>query len=209
MIKKIFLKNLANIITLIRVILIFIVLLFLSDRTVWVRMCGGILLVVAFVLDGIDGILAKVLHISNNIGSLIDTLGDRITENVLLVFFAYNKVIPLAVPVIFIARSFMADFIRFLAFKRGIGTFSITCSRIGSCLVASRTSRVTYLFLKFFVFFAGALLVIYQEARIGNVVYLPTLIVYAAIIATLMNLVRFVVLVYDSRDILRQTFVTE
>jgi len=66
----------------------------------------------AFLLDGIDGLLARRFNNSNNIGSFIDTLGDRITENIILVFLAYKKLIPLFIPVVFISRSFIADFIR-------------------------------------------------------------------------------------------------
>jgi CDP-diacylglycerol--glycerol-3-phosphate 3-phosphatidyltransferase len=196
------LRNLPNIITLMRVILIFCVIFFLfHNGSIW----GIIALLSAFLLDGVDGIIARRLNVDNKVGSLADTLGDRITENTLLVFFAYKRLIPLFIPLIFISRSFISDFIRFLTFQRGIGTFSVNTSRIGGYFVASKTSRAIYLILKFLVFILGSFIITYPDIEICKFI-LPRLIFYTAIIVTLVNILRFVALVFDTRKILRETF---
>lgn len=159
----------------------------------------------AFLLDGVDGVVARKFNVDSKTGALIDTLGDRITENVFLVFLAYKKLIPLFVPMVFISRSFISDFVRFLIFQKGISTFSINTSLLGRCLIASRTSRIAYLILKFMVFFLGAFIIIYPDMK----TYRPTLLVsifYGAIIIVAINIVRFAALLWDSRKILKETF---
>lgn len=207
--KKNFIKNLANIITLIRVVLIFIAIAFLNHRYPVVRKGGFIILPFACLLDGLDGVLARKFNTQNNTGSLIDTLGDRITENVLLVFFAYKNLIPLFVPLVFILRSFIADFVRFLAYSKGIGTFSINSSRFGFYTVASKTSRVVYLLLKFIVFLLGAFILSFPDKKIFYKFSLSWFLFYIATVLVIINILRFIGLLYDSRSILKEEFLKE
>ncbi len=186
--------------------MIFIAVGFLSCKDINLRIWGALILLPAFLLDGLDGLLARRLCASNNIGSLIDTLGDRITENVLLIFFAYKKLIPLFIPLVFISRSFISDFIRFLAFNKGIGTFSINKSKFGFYIVASKTSRATYLILKLLVFLLGAFLIIYPSGGILNKFPLSDFLFYGVIILTAINILRFICLILDSKEILKEIF---
>jgi phosphatidylglycerophosphate synthase len=197
------LKNSPNIITLIRVVIIFGTLFFLNHNSVNIRIWGFIVLFFAFLLDGIDGFLARKFNPSNNTGPLVDTLGDRITENVILIFFAYKKLIPLFIPIIFISRSFIADFIRFLAFSKGISTFAINKSKMGYCIVASKTSRTLYLLLKFLVFLLGAFIIVYPNREIIFLFQLPSLLIHLTVLLLIVNILRFIWLIYDSREIIK------
>lgn len=205
---KIFLRNFANMITLIRVIMIFFIMVFLSQDGITLRKWGLILLVVAFLLDGLDGLLARKFNASSNIGSIIDTLGDRITENVMLFFLAYKRLIPFFIPVVFISRSFVADFIRFLAFSKGMGTFSINKSKLGFYIVASKSSRSIYLILKCLVFLLGAFIIVFPGKKICNLLLSPALF-YAAIIMTIVNILRFMGLLFDAKKILKEVFLQD
>jgi CDP-diacylglycerol--glycerol-3-phosphate 3-phosphatidyltransferase len=198
-------KNLAHITTLVRVILIFCAIALLFHNGSPYCILGSMILFLALLLDGVDGILARKFNANSKVGALIDTLGDRITENTFLVFLAYKQLIPLFVPIIFISRSFLSDFVRSLALQRGIGTFALNTSLLGRCLVASKTSRAIYLILKFMVFFIGAFMITWPDMKICEVA-LPLAIFYGAMIITAMNLVRFAVLLWDSRKILEETF---
>jgi phosphatidylglycerophosphate synthase len=199
-------RNSSHLITLARVIMIFIAVGLLSSRSVTVRMAGALTLFPAFLLDGVDGFLARRFNTANNVGSLIDTLGDRITENVLLIFFACRQLIPMFVPLVFLSRSFIADFIRFLAFKEGIGTFSINKSKFGFYIVGSKTSRVAYLLLKFMIFLSGAAVIADPRGEIVSKLSLPAFVFYGAIFLTAVNILRFFGLLFDSREILREAF---
>ncbi len=186
--------------------MVFMVVTLLSQSDPRPRKCGFIFIILIFLLDGLDGFLARKLNASNNVGSLIDTLGDRITENVLLFFFAYRRLIPLFIPLVFICRSLITDFIRFLAFNRGMGTFDINKSRLGFFLVASKFSRSFYLILKFAVFLGGASIMVYPDKNCGPAMLL---LYYAAIILVVVNLLRFAGVVFDARKILKSTFLQE
>ena len=199
-------KKLANTTTFIRVIMIFISIALLIHNNIALRKLGFIILLFTFLLDGLDGFFARIFNTANNTGALIDTLGDRITENVMLVFLACKNLIPLAIPLIFISRSFFADFIRFLVFSKNIGTFAINKSKFGFYIVASKTSRITYLLLKYIVFLSGSLIIIYQDRKIVDKFSLSLLLFYAVIILTITNILRFLALVFDSRKIIKEIF---
>lgn len=210
---NVLLRNTANFIVIFRSILVFVIILFLSlDAPAWKFIGLGLLIFIA-ILDWVDGYVARRCNISSQLGNLIDTLGDRITENPLLIFFAYKQLIPLFVPLIFVARSFLADFIRYLGYQNGISTFSINKSRLGVIFVASRTSRVLYLVLKIAIFFLGGTILAIEPLIIVHGFDLQTLLMnlkeamfYGSIVLVLFNLWRFILLVYDSRFILKRTF---
>lgn len=211
---EILVSNTANFIVIFRSILVFAIIFFLSlDLLIW-KISGLCLLIFIAILDWVDGHVARRYNISSKIGGLIDTLGDRVTENLLLIFFAYKQLIPLLVPLIFVARSFVADFIRYLGYQNGISTFSINKSKLGIIFVASRTSRVLYLILKITIFFLGGTILVTQtliaSRRFDLHILLMNLkcsVFYGSIVLVLFNLLRFVLLVYDSRFILKRTFI--
>ncbi|HEY5998021.1 MAG TPA: CDP-alcohol phosphatidyltransferase family protein [bacterium] len=199
-------KNAANLLVLLRTVLVFPTLAALSAESETLRGLGVALLVAVFLLDGVDGWVARRLRTSTLTGGLLDTLGDRITENLLFVFFAWKRLVPLAVPLVFIARSFASDFVRSLLYRRGVGTFGINTSRLGRLLVASRTSRAAYLAGKFAVFLLGGVL-LWREPAAGGPgagVWLRPVLWWAALAVTAANVVRFALLVYDSREVLRE-----
>ena len=210
---NILLRNTANIIVVLRSALVFVIIVFLSlNSLVWKVIGLGLLIFIA-ILDWIDGYVARKHNISSKIGGLIDTLGDRITENLLLIFFAYKQLIPIAVPLIFVARSFIADFIRYQAYQSGIGTFTINKSKLGIFFVSSRASRVLYLVFKIVIFFLGgailvaeSLIAVNRTAFFTLLMNLKQIMFSGAILLVLFNLLRFILLIYDSRFILKEVF---
>lgn len=198
-------KNLANIIVVFRSVLVFLVIFLLNSASVIARISGLVLLIIVAILDWFDGYVARTFNISSKTGALMDTLGDRITENLLLVFFAYKGLVPLAVALIFIARSFASDFIRSLSYKKGVGTFAINKSKLGIFFVSSRPSRVIYLVFKITIFFLAALALVLVDTSV-YFIGLRHVIFYGSIILVAFNLLRFALLVYDSRGVLREVF---
>lgn len=205
-------RNIANLVVVVRTIFALAVVYLLSQPVAGLRVAGFWLLLTAALLDGVDGILARRLGIVSGIGSKMDTLGDRITENVLLIFLAVAGLLSLWIPVIFVTRSFLADFIRSLHEQRGVsGTFAMNTSKIGSLLVASKTSRTLYLMLKFAVFLGGAFYLVLEAG--GKMPFAPEdmatfkdLIAWGGAAAAAINVLRFIALVYDSRLILKEEF---
>jgi len=206
-------RNTANIIVIFRSALVFIIILFFSlNSLLWKSIGLGLLMLIA-ILDWIDGYIARKYDITSKLGGLIDTLGDRITENLFLIFFAYKQLIPVAIPLIFVARSFVADFIRCQAYQNDISTFSINKSMMGILFVSSRLSRVLYLVFKLTIFFLCATILVVESiiaihgfdlrALLMNLKYT---VFYGSFVLVLFNLLRFILLVYDSRFILKKAF---
>ena len=207
--KKTIYKNLANGIVVVRVLLVFLVMALLSAYDPVSRTSGLLLLIIVALLDWVDGYVAHTLKISSK-GGLLDTMGDRITENLLFIFFAYKGIIPLYVPLFYIPRSFAADFIRTLSFSSGLSTFEVNTSAWGKRLVASSFSRVLYLVMKIGIFFFGGLLLVLRsmnaDMRVLWVRCLQDGVVGLAAFTVIFSAIRFIFLVYDSRAILKREF---
>jgi len=208
---KIICQNTANIITLFRIGFVFVVLCLLSADSVVGRVIGLLVLILATLLDWLDGYIARKLKVISKAGAMLDTLGDRITESCLLIFFAYKHLIPFAVVVIFVTRSFLSDFVRSLNFSKGIGVFNINNSRMGSIFVSSVTSRGLYLLLKIVLFAGGCwvLVISAPDFSPGRAVSSPALksfVYHVSFLVLAFNLVRFVLLLYNSRNTLKEYF---
>jgi phosphatidylglycerophosphate synthase len=208
--RKTIYKNLANGIVVVRVLLVFLVMALLGAYDPVSRISGLLLLVIVALLDWADGYVAHTLKISSKVGGLLDTMGDRITENLLFVFFAYKGIIPLYVPLFYVPRSFMADFIRTLSFSSGLSTFEVNTSVWGKMLVASAFSRVLYLVMKISIFFFGGVHLVLQSMNADMRAFWPrTLqdgVVVLAAVTVVFSAFRFIFLVYDSRAILKREF---
>lgn len=83
-------NNIANLIVLFRISLIFIAILLLNTENFTYRVLGLIVFLISIFLDYLDGYFARKLQITSRVGATLDMLGDRITENVMLVFLHIN-----------------------------------------------------------------------------------------------------------------------
>ena len=108
-----------------------------------------VLLIAVFVLDAIDGVVARKFNESSRFGAVFDIAVDRITELTLWVMFTALGVIGLWVPVVFIVRGVVTDSIRAAQVaESGQAPFKMLTSRFGKWLVAGRFMRGFYGTLK-------------------------------------------------------------
>ncbi len=194
-------KNIANLTILLRVLLVFVVVALLGGSASQ-RLLSLPLLLVALLLDGLDGYLARKLRIASAIGGLLDTLGDRITENVLIFYFAFVHIVPQWFALFFLVRSFLADFIRGLNFNKGFTTFAINRSVLGKILVSSEPSRIVYLLSKFSLFILGGFII----AHGAHAASLRTAIQCLYWFVFIFSFARFILLMQDSKVILKEHF---
>ena len=143
---------------------------------------------------------------------MFDIAGDRIYENVLILFFTAQQLIPVAAGMIFIARSFLADFLRTLHFARGVTAFGSAVSPAGRLLVASTASRAAYQSSKLILFTASALVLI-TRLHFGAAAALPVALTsflrpFSYAVAGFCVL-RFMLLLGDSREVLAAYFTHE
>jgi CDP-diacylglycerol---glycerol-3-phosphate 3-phosphatidyltransferase len=109
------------------------------------------LTVIAIVLDGLDGYVARTRGMATPLGAQLDILGDRVIENLFFTFFAVSGLVSLWVPILFFVRGTLTDFLRSLASRAGrsgFGQNGMIETRLGRALVASRASRGAYATLK-------------------------------------------------------------
>lgn len=118
--------NLPNKITFFRIILSFIILIILlipwtelgvtwteyliSGFTVNVKyIVVGILFLIGSVTDFLDGYIARKNNIVTDLGKTMDAIADKVLVNGLLIVLAYQRVIPVIIPVVIITRDIITD----------------------------------------------------------------------------------------------------
>jgi CDP-diacylglycerol--glycerol-3-phosphate 3-phosphatidyltransferase len=148
----------ANLVTLSRLLLLFIVVwLMYQQPTPW-QLLSFFLIILIFVSDALDGYVARKRGETSLFGALFDIAGDRIVELTLWIVFADNALVPIWVPLVFIARGVIVDTIRSSnAVAHGLEPFALMRSPVGKFIVASKLMRVIYAVVKGIAFAGLAL----------------------------------------------------
>jgi CDP-diacylglycerol---glycerol-3-phosphate 3-phosphatidyltransferase len=148
---------LANWITLSRFPFLLVNILILYLGSPGARLAGVGLLFVGLMLDTVDGIVARKTGQSSLFGSVLDIAADRTYELVLWVCFADLGMIPLAIPLIIIARTTLTDALRSIGVGQGTAPFAQHRSTLGRFLVGSTVMRTGYAVTKVVTFCGLAL----------------------------------------------------
>ncbi len=135
---------LANWITLSRFPLLLANILILYLGSPSVRLAGVALLFGGLMLDTVDGMVARKTGKTSLFGSVLDIAADRTYELVLWVCFADLEMIPVAIPLIVIARTTLTDAFRSIGVGQGTAPFAQHRTPLGRFLVASTFMRVGY-----------------------------------------------------------------
>lgn len=148
---------LANWITLSRFPLLLLNILLLYRGSAPARLAGVLLLFFGLMLDTVDGMVARKTGQTSLFGSVLDIAADRTYELVLWLCFADLRLIPLAVPLIVIARTTLTDAFRSIGVRQGTAPFAQHQTRLGRFLVGSTFMRVGYSITKTITFCGLAL----------------------------------------------------
>jgi len=135
---------LANWITLSRVPLLLINVLVLYFGSPEVRLAGVALLFLGLMLDTVDGMVARKRGETSLFGSVLDIAADRTYELILWVCFAHLGLIPVAIPLIVLARTTLTDAFRSIGVAQGTAPFAQHRTALGRFLVGSTWMRVGY-----------------------------------------------------------------
>ena len=137
----------ANLITLARTLLAFLVVAMLHYRTQQVYLAAVGLTIALIWMDALDGYVARKRRECTKFGAVADILGDRVIESTYWIIFAVFGWVPVWVAIVVAARGIVVDGVRALALERGFtafGSSSMMRSPLGRMLVSSRTSRAAY-----------------------------------------------------------------
>jgi CDP-diacylglycerol---glycerol-3-phosphate 3-phosphatidyltransferase len=138
----------ANLITTLRLLLLFVLVWMAYTAPPAWQVWNAPLLVLVFLLDGLDGWVARVRHEESVFGAIYDIAADRVVENVLWLVLADLGLVPIWVAIVFITRGILVDAIRSVGASQGRTPFSLTRSGFGHFLVGGRLMRVLYAALK-------------------------------------------------------------
>lgn len=150
----------ANLITVGRLILLFVVIWMIYVGNVQVVALCMALVIVVFASDGFDGWVARKRGSTSPFGAVFDIAGDRIVENALWIIFADLELIPVWVPLLVMTRGFLVDGLRSLSYAEGMTAFgdqNMMRSPITQWLTAGRFMRGLFGWAKSagFVFLTG------------------------------------------------------
>jgi CDP-diacylglycerol--glycerol-3-phosphate 3-phosphatidyltransferase len=143
---------LATLITLARLPLLILVVVFLFIPIWQLQLFNLGLLIILFLMDWYDGYVARQRNQVSQLGAVLDVALDRSVENILWIAFMYLGMVPLWVPIVFLIRSFVVDGIRGVALSKKKSVFGMMHSPLGRFLVASRFMRAFYGLAKAVVF---------------------------------------------------------
>ena len=160
--------TMANVITLLRLPLLAIVTLLIYFPGYITSPLAFVLLVALFLMDWLDGYVARRRNETTNLGSILDIAVDRAVENILWLTFIAVNLVPLWIGVVYLIRSFVVDGLRSYAQSRGQNAFAMMHSKLGKFLVASRFMRALYGLTKGFAF--GSLIVFQFLTFAGSLV---------------------------------------
>ena len=194
-------KNLANIITLSRIFLVFIVIgLLYCKGCIYSYYSALFLTAILMWFDGLDGFVARKFSVSSRFGALLDIMGDRIVENVFWVGFCALGWINVAIPIIVLTRGIVVDSLRTLAFEKGYTAFGKTTmmqGKVAKFIVASNFSRFTYAVCKaisFFFLIAGNIPADYNYKSV-----LLKIGIICAVISVIFCVLRGLPVIFESR----------
>ncbi len=132
----------------------------------------GVLFMIGSVTDFLDGYIARKYNLVTDFGKVMDAIADKVLVNGVLIILAYDKFIPLIVPVIIITRDIVVDSIKMASGSKG------------KVVAASWPGKIKTIFMMI-----GVTLVFFYNmpfAFIGKGIRIDYLFVY---VATIMSIV--------------------
>lgn len=141
----------ANLVTVGRLILLFIVIGLIYSGNVTVIAWSMLFIAIVFASDGLDGWIARRRGATSAFGAIFDIAGDRIVENALWIVFAHLRLIPVWVPLLVMTRGFLVDGLRSLSYAEGMSAFgerNMMRSPLTRWLTAGRFMRGLFGYVK-------------------------------------------------------------
>ena len=116
----------ANLITVVRLSVLFGTVTLLYTRQPWAVSCVVVLVYLIIASDWIDGIVARWRDRDDQFGAVFDIAGDRVVEMTFWIVFTQLGVLPLWIPLTMLTRGFMIDGLRAAQMNNGRTAFGKT-----------------------------------------------------------------------------------
>lgn len=190
----------ANLISIFRILIMFcaIFLIVVCPATQTVYALALLFTIIAFVLDGVDGYVARKFNEESKIGALLDIMGDRIVENSYWILFAVMGWLSIIFPLIAITRGFVTDTIRSAAIAQGFTAFgkdTMQRSNIAKFICGSKFMRISYAVAKVMAFI---LIIASKIPDIPNAKMIGEIGFWAAVFAITFCVIRGLPVIFES-----------
>lgn len=134
--------NIANKLTILRVLFVPIFLLFMSINTKYSQIIAGVIFIVASLTDMLDGYLARKKNLITTFGKFMDPLADKILVSSAFIMLVHINLVPGWVVALILAREFTITGFRTLAASNGK---TIAASSLGKLKTISQLSSIIFL----------------------------------------------------------------
>lgn len=79
----------------------------------------GVLFLIAAITDRIDGQLARKKNMVTDLGKMLDAIADKILTNGVLILLAYDRFIPVLIPIVITTRDIITDTCKMISGNKG------------------------------------------------------------------------------------------
>ncbi len=190
----------ANAITLFRLFLTFIVIGLFQRSNEYIDIACIVTILIIFILDSVDGIVARKQNQTSTFGAVFDIAADRIVENVFWIYFAViDGRISFWLPIAVVTRGFLTDGVRSIALTEGKTAFEMSSAAWSRALTSSRFSRGLYGLTKMltFIFLPATLVLIDIYPDVPIVATFSSVSVIIAYVAVAMCIIRGIPVLVD------------
>ncbi len=188
--------NLANVLSVLRILLLPIFVFFLLSNNSALMAAAVILCLIIFLLDYVDGWVAHKFKMKTTVGSFLDIVADRIAEAVMWILFVYLELVPFWAPMIILSRGMATDLIRAQAQVKGKAVYDLAESSLAKFLVNSRIMR-GLANIKVLVFILATVVAAFDYAELKQ--YILPLVVASVIV----NLARGIPVIWEGRKLFK------
>ena len=166
--------NIANKITLVRIFLVPVFVLFmLTDFTEYNGIIAFIVFVIATITDKIDGTIARKMNLVTDFGKFLDPIADKLLVCSALICLTADGTIPAWITIVIIGREFI------------ISAFRLVCADTGKTVAASWWGKSKTI--------AQMVTIIVLLMNIPQLAILETVLIYVSLVLTVVSLVDYFV----------------
>ena len=179
--------NLANKLTMIRIFLVPIFLIFIAVKGIpYGSVIATLIFIIASLTDQLDGYIARSRNQITNFGKFMDPLADKLLVTAALISLVELHLIPAWAAVVIIAREFAVSGLRTLAASEGT---VIAASWWGKIKTVTQIAAILLLLLKVNISSSQYLtnLVVNNNILKGFFNYVPNFILIVAVIITIIS----------------------
>lgn len=164
--------NIANKITLVRIFLVPVFLLFmLTDFTAYNSIIAFVVFVIATLTDKIDGTIARKYNLVTDFGKFLDPIADKLLVCSALICLTAGGTIPAWITIVIIGREFI------------ISAFRLVCADTGKTVAASWWGKSKTI--------AQMVTIIVLLLNIAQLKILEDILIYVSLVLTVVSLVDY------------------